>query len=112
MSWIFFEPCDREKLGKDLGLESSDIREASGDAVLCALEQPRASLVLLPGETRGQVVLLQVRRPRPAELNDSGDGPAPVAYRCSGFLGLNDEPVYFDDDSPPQPRRWWQRKGK
>jgi hypothetical protein len=111
MSWIFFDQSASQKLGKDLGLAPSEMHEASGDAVLCALEQPRPSLVLLPGETIGQVVLLQVRRPRLANLNAAGDGHEPVAYRSSGFLGLNDEPIYFDDNSPPR-RRWWQRKGK
>jgi hypothetical protein len=113
MSWIFFDQSAGKKLGQDLGLAPSDMHEASGDAVLCALEQPRPSVVLLPGETPDRVVLLQVRRPRVANANAAGDGHEPVTYRSSGFLGLNDEPIYFDDDSQPQPRRrWWQRKGK
>ena len=111
MSWIFFEQSAGDKLGKKLGIAPAEMRESSGDAVLCALEQPRPTLVMLPGETSGQVVLLQVRKPRLADSNALGDASEPAAYRSTGFLGLHDEPVYFQETPPPPRRRWWQRKG-
>ena len=111
MSWILFNQSADEKLTRSLGAEPSEIQAASGDAVLCALEQPRSSVVLLPGETAGRVVLLQIKRRRTAGVEEPSDGSQPIAYRSSGFLGLNDEPIFLDDQ--PQPRsRWWQRKQK
>jgi len=39
----------------------------------------------------------------------SSDTSEPVAFEVSGFLGLQDDPV-FVHPAPPAKKKWWQKR--
>jgi hypothetical protein len=48
------------------------------------------------------------REPKP-NAAVRADDMEPVAYEATGFLGLEDSPVYADDLQPKPKKKWWQK---
>lgn len=109
--WITFDDYTAAAVVSNVASGTAEIRD--GDAFESALHQGDCTL-LLPSQTPGQVLFLQVRvKPNfvplanPSPAVKSHDEAEPVAYEAGGFLGLVDSPVY--DDEAPSPKKWWRK---
>lgn len=99
--WITFDPHTAAELRNCL--PGASIFEAPGRSALeYALNSSGPVVAVLPLNV-GQVCALTVFRPRPAQARRE----SPRALRASGFLGLNDEVFFEDEESAP--KNWWQR---
>ncbi len=117
--WIAFDENTAasiaEKTGDQAGIVKSDV-----DALGLALRSSQASVVVVPARTppteTEQVLMLKMERksrpekPAPPAAKQAARESVsePVGYVATGFLGLNDEPV-FEEDDPPRPKKWWQK---
>ena len=114
--WITFDDRTAAAVVSNVASGTAEIRD--GDAFLTAISEGDCTLVL-PSETAGQVLFLQVRinadvsaRKPPASV---GVEPAiqqkavgeETSYEAVGFLGLSDSLVF--EEEPPRPRKWWQK---
>jgi hypothetical protein len=107
--WITFDDQTAAAVVSTVASGTAEIRD--GDAFESALHQGDCTL-LLPSQTPGQVLFLQVRlRLDPVAESSLAVKPhnteEPVSYEAGGFLGLVDSPVY--EDEAPRPKKWWQK---
>jgi len=97
--WIAF---DEESTAATADRTQTAVLFQRGNALVAALSSRNSALILLPGGTPDEALLLAVHR-TPA----STTGISPVRFEPAGFLGLHDEPVYADEPAPK--KKWWQR---
>ena len=113
--WITFDDRTAAAVVSNVASGTAEIRD--GDAFLTALSGGDCNLVL-PSQTAGQVLFLQIRvnesagtRKPPASVKPERSvepkAAEEVSYEAVGFLGLSDSPVF--DDEPPRPKKWWQK---
>jgi len=77
-----------------------------GDALMAAMREPGASVVLMPTRNADEVVLLSVtKRERSVAPVIEFAKPARAGH-ATGFLGLTDEPEY-EDEAEKKP--WWKK---
>jgi hypothetical protein len=101
MAWIVFDKETRN------GLSGTPAQLASGDPLAFALSHRRDSVVLLPGASADQVLLLTVKQNRkPAQKAKKSEAPS-IRYVSGGFLGLTDEAVV--EEAPEEQRSWWKK---
>ena len=105
--WIAFDDESAEAVVSRFKRGAAEIH--TGDPVGAALDLGRPSLVLLPGPNNGKVLVARFE-----PKSDAGIVPLaaePRTYAPSGFLGLQDEPIFFDAEPAPTPKkRWWHRR--
>lgn len=111
--WIAF---DEESTAIAAAQTGMAVSFKQGDALEDALASSKPAVVLLPGETSEEIVVVELRptpmatgaEPPPPRQESSQPNLAdePVAYEASGFLGLSDEPVF---EQEPVKKKWWQR---
>src|SRR5215467_5623179 len=102
--WIVFDVETAEAVVSRFRRGAAEIHE--GTAVTAALDSSRSSLLILPGNTPGKVILARCEPKSDAARSDQE-----ISYQPGGFLGLSDEPTF---NHLPRPlvgkKRWWQRK--
>jgi len=104
--WIAFDDESAEAVVSRFKRGAAEIQH--GDAVGSALDLGRPSLVLLPGQAPGRVLVARFE-PQTDDAFISSDTSEPVAFEVSGFLGLQDDPV-FVHPAPPAKKKWWQKR--
>lgn len=97
--WIAFDSDSAEQLRKQLPFDSVVVQ--AGTALQAALADPSDSVVVLPGDDPNTAVIVRVHRNKQAEQR--------IRYEATGFLGLNDQPVYDDVPQPAEKKGWWKR---
>ncbi len=108
--WIAFDEESTAVAATQSGMAVSFQR---GDALDCALAAVNPALVLMPGSSREELLVVEVRRPISQRSTPSAPqgsrhaGDVPVAYEATGFLGLIDEPIF--EDQPQSKKKWWRR---
>jgi hypothetical protein len=101
MAWIVFDSETRN------ALRGTPAQLASGDPLAFALSHRRDSVVLLPGASPDQVLLLTVKQNRkPAQKEKKAEEPS-IRYVSGGFLGLTDEAIV--EEAPEERRGWWRK---
>jgi hypothetical protein len=87
-------------------LSGSNMRvETAADPVRSALGQPSA-VILLPSARFGENLVAAVRNTTAQLVDQRRQSRKVAAYAATGLLGLDDEPVYEDE----QPKKsWWRR---
>jgi|GEM_PF-600713 len=101
--WIAFDDDTAEAVVTRFKRGAAEIQH--GDPVSLALGAQQPSLLILPSDAPGRVVLAHFQPKAIAE-------EAPIRYQASGFLGLSDEPVYTQPSQPEleTKKKWWQRR--
>jgi hypothetical protein len=112
--WIAFDEESTAIAAAESGMAVSFQR---GDALESALATSKPAIVLLPGETNAELVVIELRpglmtnrsEVAPPGQDSTGTTPEeqPFAYEASGFLGLSDEPVF--EPEPVTKKKWWKR---
>jgi hypothetical protein len=108
--WIAFDDETAEAVVSKFKRGGAEIcRSEPLDAVL---DFGKPSLMLLPSTKPGRVLLAQFQ-PKPQIA--ATESREPIAFETSGFLGLTDQPVYFNNpaheqDQDKKKKRWWQRR--
>lgn len=82
-----------------------------------ALASGRPSILLLPSNTPGRVLMARIQPRSVADTSSSSVSSSSVEvaeplYEPSGFLGLLDEPVFtrhVPEPAPSEKKKWWQR---
>jgi hypothetical protein len=101
--WIVFDQDTASKLRSRL--PQASVFEAPGRAALeYALDSPKSVVTVLPA-TPGNIAAVAVFRP---ERTPAASPEKPSRVRATGFLGLNDESV-FEEEQVPEKGKWWQR---
>ena len=86
-------------------LSSSNLQvETAADPIRSALGQP-SSVIVLPSTQAGEAILASVRNLTAQQVEQRRQGRKVAAYAATGLLGLDDEPIYEDE----QPKSWWKR---
>jgi len=114
--WIAFDENTAASIAEKTG-DQAGIVKSDEDALELALRSSQASVVVVPARTPAvepeQVLILKMERKSrpekaaPRAAKQAGRESEPVGYVATGFLGLNDEPVY--EEEPPRPKKWWQK---
>ena len=104
--WIAFDDESAEAVVSRFKRGAAEIQQ--GDPVGSALGLGRSSLVLLPAQTPGRVLVARFE-PHVDEAAVVPANPEPVAFEPSGFLGLSDQPL-FEIPAPEPKKKWWQRR--
>lgn len=97
--WIAFDQATYDAMAARLPAPAT-VEPGEGTPLDAALAAAPA-FALLPGAQPDEVLYVEIRRPGAAE-------PEPEAahsYVAGGFLGLNDEPVYEEDETPKKRHR-------
>ena len=112
--WVTFDDQTAAALASTVASGTAEIRD--GDALETALEMGDCSLIL-PADSPGQVLFLQMRMNIPLQASNATAAPVEVdtgsqsdssgQYEATGFLGLTDSPVY--EDQPAPPKKWWKK---
>jgi hypothetical protein len=100
--WIAFDDESAEAIVSRFKRGAAEIQP--GDPVGSALNLGRSSLVLLPAQNPGRVLVARFD-PRIEEAA----AVERVNFEPSGFLGLSDQPT-FEAPSPEPKKKWWQRR--
>jgi len=95
-----------------------------GSPLKAAIGSETEATLLMPSRQRDELLVVQVRRPvqsvqAPAAKPEKKRGwwlmpdekPfEPVSYQATGFLGLEDEPIYTEEPAAPPPpkKKWWK----
>jgi hypothetical protein len=111
--WIAF---DEESTAVAAARTGKAISFQRGDALESALASSRPAIVILPGASADDVLVVEVRRntaaatsrsAQPEEHSQPVASAEPAGYEPAGFLGLADRPV-FDREIAPK-KKWWKR---
>lgn len=91
----------------DAALVSGDRREVetAADPVRSALAQPSA-VIVAPARDEAQALVVTVRNSRARQAQEVAPERNVREFEATGFLGLQDEAVYEEE----QPKSWWRRK--
>jgi hypothetical protein len=103
--WVAFDDESAEAVVSRFKRGAAEIQH--GDPVGSALTLGRPSLVLLPAGAPGRVLVARFE-PKPEENLPPSEANEPAAFEATGFLGLNDQPVFTQPD-PPTKKKWWQK---
>ena len=111
IQWTAFDLETSSKLREFLPHETV-VSLPRGHAVEYAAQAGHTVVALLPAFTKNEAVVAVFRAtPIPVAVSQPMPGtrvPDTRGFRAGGFLGLNDETV-FEDDEVPQKKSWWQR---
>ena len=105
--WIAFDDETADAIISRFRRGAAEIHD--GNPLDEALAAGRPSILLLPSNTPGRVLMARIQ-PRP--VSDEVQESAEPTYEPSGFLGLADEPVFArrpPQSAPPEKKKWWQR---
>ncbi len=108
--WIAFDEESTAIAAAESGVAVSFQR---GDAFDTALASAKPAIVILPGTTLEDVLVVDLipGQRLPSLHQDDGrvsSDEAPVSYEATGFLGLTDEPVFEEEPAAPV-KKWWKR---
>jgi hypothetical protein len=78
--------------------------EIAADPTRSALAQPSAVLVM-PARDDDHALIATIRSADARRAAEIAGSRKVAAYEATGFLGLDDTPVYEEE----QPRPWWKR---
>jgi len=114
--WTAFDLETSSKLREFLPHETV-VSRPRGHAVEYAAQAGHTVVALLPALNRNEAVVAVFRtapipavllQPLPETHVPDARRPDTRSFRAGGFLGLNDETV-FEDEEVPQKKSWWQR---
>jgi hypothetical protein len=109
--WIAFDDETADAIISRFRRGAAELHD--GNPLDEALAAGRPSILLLPSNTPGRVLMARIQ-PRSIAENSSSVDVAEPLYEPSGFLGLSDEPVFArrpPQPAAPQKKKWWQRLG-
>ncbi len=111
--WIAFDEESTALAAAQSGMAVSFQR---GDALATALASSKPAVVLVPGDSSDEVIVVELR-PNPAirsalfpsrqEVSQTDSAESPVGLEASGFLGLSDAPVFEQEETGK--KTWWKR---
>lgn len=96
--WIAFDDETAEAVVSRFKRGAAEIE--AGDPLAAALGADRPTMVILPSQVKGRVLL--------AKISPSKES---VNYEATGFLGLSDEPVAPRAPQPQARKSWWKKLG-
>jgi len=122
--FVTYDPEVAARLAQAVGLHRVDLRDAEAynrkynPALFDLLRDPQRSAVLMPS-TDEQVLVIRVddsdtarraAKKRKKSANQHEGELKEVGTQPSGFLGLQDEPVFSDEEEPEDPpRSLWKK---
>ena len=113
--WIAFDDETADAIISRFRRGAAEIHD--GNPLDEALASGRPSILLLPSNTPGRVLMARIQPRSVAHTSSSSVSSSSVEvaeplYEPSGFLGLLDEPVFtrhVPEPAPPEKKKWWQR---
>lgn len=125
--FVTYDPEVASRLAQAVGVHRVDLRDAAAyqekysPALYDLVRDPRHNALLMPSSDE-QVLMIRVtdpdqvpRKPRQRKKmakhhHDHEREIKEVGTQPSGFLGLQDEPVFSDEDEPEPPRSLWKQE--
>lgn len=107
--WIAFDDETADAIISRFRRGAAEIHDGNPLDEALAADQP--SILLLPSNTPGRVLMARIQ-PRSMAGNSANVDEAEPVYEPSGFLGLSDEPVFArrpPQSASPEKKKWWQR---